>query len=341
MPDESMDSILLRYHHLTASSSLKRSFEALFGPAEKSYVPAASLIHVTLRRNIRTLAQRIPGDPQKILEKLYRDHTFDPLTIGDRYARDLAHIPVSVSEFTKVCDRCMAEDSSQYGVMYWHRSHQIYEVTHCWKHGTKLTAEYQFNDSIRPGSFYSKKANIQSTLPQTDHRLKYARTVHFILNNSMNGVNKLKVIDYKIWKSKAIKTPNIAERTKQILPSLWKIRWRAPSHSTLVSGTLREISAFFSDPMEFLSYAKCGILNSSNEHPKIFQENNPGINWKWVYRYEALRSPRGSPEMEWLEKYDSRWSKRLETIKTEPMESSKRSYLLEKFKYESTYMYRL
>lgn len=44
---------------------------------------------------------------------------------------------------TKICQVCAVSDLEEFGVVYWHRSHQIPGVRACWKHGVDLIDQCQ------------------------------------------------------------------------------------------------------------------------------------------------------------------------------------------------------
>lgn len=142
LPDETIASLVARYHQISGGLSVRRTLMDLFGAVTKSHVSdlPCYLGHL----------ERVSG-----FEGLADGHTllpyYEPFLSAEkaRYAREMMYsshpiglklsLGITAAGFEKFhvrryCPRCVAVDFHEFGVAYWHLSHQASGVHVCAKH---------------------------------------------------------------------------------------------------------------------------------------------------------------------------------------------------------------
>jgi hypothetical protein len=150
-PDEILYSVFARFHDYSGNENYKKTMRDLFG--------SMTVCSVTdFPCHLAELSQRIPG---KVIHKetfLYQ-HTLFPYyshfglnnrlddVIYEMMYRDGSAIHMKMGMTAnnvknvsrlKYCLSCSKNDRSQYGIAYWHRTHQLPGVIVCHKHQTRL-----------------------------------------------------------------------------------------------------------------------------------------------------------------------------------------------------------
>jgi len=150
LPDELLDSVVSRYHHLSGNSSPLDSFQALYGKRRK-------VLPRLLFSSFDRLFERIPNG-------LFRDinDMIDRLTLVPAFSvlfsdQQVQQLRLSLHRDTKVnfatlhkidrhvihrnfqcCPVCVHEEMGRLGTAYWHRSHQLDGVVVCHRHCCNL-----------------------------------------------------------------------------------------------------------------------------------------------------------------------------------------------------------
>lgn len=150
LPDESLISRVSRYHLISGNRTEQSTFAELF-----DCLPFG--LDKVVPPFIQTLASRLPGETEANLATIIQANTLFPLFrpfVGASEKKAAGQSPTRVSDSishrprhvvgmmgdAKLCLSCVREDEAQYGVGYWHRSHQIPGVTVCWKHKEALVS---------------------------------------------------------------------------------------------------------------------------------------------------------------------------------------------------------
>ena len=150
LPDELLDSVVYRYHHLSGAPNLTTTIETLFGKgvsvvpklitnhveilweraARKLFANADDLINgLTLLPALGAVFDR--GQMKTARESSY--HEFN-LGMGSMY-RTPIHV---IQPEMQSCPMCVNEEHEHLGIAYWHRSHQLDGVAVCHRHGCDL-----------------------------------------------------------------------------------------------------------------------------------------------------------------------------------------------------------
>ena len=148
-PDETFLSRVSRYHLLSGNATKAATDHELFG---KRVV----LDFVVPAQALSTLAARLPGDPELVLQALVQENTLLPaffpflgteatpvpqeIPLGPHYS-GLGRLPKwAVGKYgeSRLCVECLKEDISGRGIGYWHRGHQLPGVQACWHHQRPL-----------------------------------------------------------------------------------------------------------------------------------------------------------------------------------------------------------
>lgn len=104
----------------------------------------------------------------------------------------------------KYCQDCVLEDTKEYGVAYWHRSHNIQGVSICHRHETKLRNTcpyckvilasknknkfYALTNKCENGHSLVRDININIIDDYNKKMdLKLSKSIHYILNNNIKG----------------------------------------------------------------------------------------------------------------------------------------------------------
>lgn len=115
-------------------------------------------------------------------------------------------------EGLRYCPECYKEDIEKYGEAYWHRIHQIPEVTVCSKHGCKLHSTIKSNRIIR---FITVEENYNDTVEYgTEKEIMLAKYISEIIDSDYIQQRKNQIGDYLI--SKLRNTDYVSPRCQQI-----------------------------------------------------------------------------------------------------------------------------
>lgn len=158
-PDEILYSVLSRYHSWVASTSVKQTNFDLYGNGNSKSVYFPSSFEI--------LASKLPPRTGITAEGMIYATTMFPW-IRSFLVRDMSENILeamkskwnSSTDITTVfnvlavggnhlrfCEECIKEDEAQYGVVYWHRIHQLLGVFVCLKHKCVLMkTDYKFSD---------------------------------------------------------------------------------------------------------------------------------------------------------------------------------------------------
>ena len=186
-PDELLYSALARYHTYSGNESFKNTMRDLFGC---DTVCSA----IDLPCDLDSLSKRIPGNNVISKEKLLQEHTLFPYYSHFIPQERLEKIQfemyfnkgssihmllgltangVKPPRNLRYCTFCVRDNRNQYGIAYWHRSHQLPEVRVCYKH------QIQLNESIVP---YAQKRNKREFVPLDSITSNISTSVVFVEN---------------------------------------------------------------------------------------------------------------------------------------------------------------
>lgn len=149
-PDELWYSVLCRYHVRSGNPKYAATTKELFGTS-------ATLMHTWLApQGFGGLFERMPAfvmTPEDVII----NHTLAPYMVrfsSVKKRRDIISYLLGTADhkiyaptfiqwtpehtFLRYCPLCADEDESQYGELYWHRTHQIQAMRCCPKHGSLL-----------------------------------------------------------------------------------------------------------------------------------------------------------------------------------------------------------
>ncbi|MRR54264.1 MAG: hypothetical protein EG822_07105 [Deltaproteobacteria bacterium] len=204
--DELLYSVFARYHLRSANNSFRATLVNLFG----SPTVCATF---GLPTCLDALAERITSNRVISMGQLIRDHTLFPFyrpflsqeradkvirqmcdpnlgsgihnTIGQMASR----LPAACK--LRYCTICIEEDGDDFGEPYWHRSHQVFGVRVCHRHGKRLV-----DSEVKTGIHGMKHAFIalepvhpKGDLPDTEnqstvHDKWFADQVFWLMNQS-------------------------------------------------------------------------------------------------------------------------------------------------------------
>lgn len=153
-PDETLYSVVARYHRHTAANSVKETLIDLFGSRSVRITPV-------LVGRLGNLARRLPPDRGLTPERLALSTTFYPYCVayepapvrhavlrglirpaGERadMGWDLAAGPAHFPAALRCCPACLTEAVERFGEAYWRRAHQLPGVMVCPEHAVPLIA---------------------------------------------------------------------------------------------------------------------------------------------------------------------------------------------------------
>lgn len=152
LPDESLFSLIARYHQLSGNSDDRDTLRELFG--KHTFVVTSHLPSL-----IDTLVKILPSGAQIDALAIIDRHTVFPYyrpflterqislslaamkgdsAIGLKTMMGLIASQVGGGNFYRFCAQCAEQDDNLYGQPYWHRAHQLPAVQMCHEHGTSL-----------------------------------------------------------------------------------------------------------------------------------------------------------------------------------------------------------
>jgi hypothetical protein len=196
-PDETLNSIISRYHIL--SGNLKRSYtySELFntnGSARNFLVYFPELIkNIPLNIEPRQLLLSHTNMGFITAFRYDRDYVLNQVVSGNEHPRT-----TSKRDYKSVynhCEKCISEDVMKYGQTYWHRIHQLPGVNLCPFHSTKLIQVKTeiFNNSnpllLSPNDCYIYSKEKVSLVGDFNLHLRYARVARDILLSDYRDEN--------------------------------------------------------------------------------------------------------------------------------------------------------
>lgn len=151
LPDESLFSLLSRFHTLSGNRLASTSCQALFGAAQRGCAH-------DFPTNLHALDSRVNGalgDPAKLAYERTLLRFYLPLQTAEQFAEAVAslcgaasgmlkfRLGILTSRFRanhplKACLDCVRTDETMWGTSYWHLAHQFPGVWRCSSHGTLL-----------------------------------------------------------------------------------------------------------------------------------------------------------------------------------------------------------
>lgn len=192
LPDETLYSLLSRYHALSGHGSAAQTAFALFGRARAgTQHDFPQHLDALWTRTIGVL-----GSPEEIC----RQRTVLPFYLPLRPLEDQSaavdslrgpsqgmlkyRLGLLTSRFRanhplKACPDCMRDDAAAHGIAYWHRTHQFPGVWICPQHGSHLTvASVKSNGALRfgwilPAASQLRPASTTPSAPSTDCSLSH------------------------------------------------------------------------------------------------------------------------------------------------------------------------
>jgi len=204
--DELLYSVFARYHLRSANVSFRATLIDLFGS------PNACAV-VTLPVRLAALVERLPSRTALSIMQLILDHTGFPFyrpflarkraekvvmqmsdpKLGSGVCNTIGQMASRVPEVSalRYCSKCIEEDEKRFGEPYWHRSHQVFGVRLCHRHG-----QWLIESSVKTGSLGTKHAFValepnepEVDLREADERIQghdewLAAEVHWLLNKS-------------------------------------------------------------------------------------------------------------------------------------------------------------
>nr|NYU01376.1 hypothetical protein [Pseudomonas sp. SbOxS1] len=359
-PDESLESIVFRYHLLTGSNSETATstslFNVHFAPGEYN------------REHLRVLVDKLYGVGNDRYNSFLINHTYYRLTKNFNSGSMLGPIRDGgwrITNFgsSKFCPECIRNDIEVFGVPYIHRSHQPYLVDFCWEHHAKLTAikgRPSRGNYLCAEDFYqclTEIANQEVAKTKSRFQIRVAIFVHKILNNDLPRIERVDLVrsvDYKLWRSGKIKKKvNFSGR----VPKKHRNRWVVDSltkssiygESTELFSNSVSVSvmllAFFYSFEEFREAVLDAIKYRDVSQFSGFVKNKSLV---WFYRRHALALEKSrvniEPISQWLSINDKDWHEEYIAVvnRVPPVKDYFEGCLdeLKSFAYESTYITR-
>lgn len=185
LEDETLFSLVSRYHRLSGHPSPKHTAKILFGSSKSGYqhdLPSGIDSFVTNTRGLR-------GSSGEIINR----RTILPFFLAFRNERDErnAHAAMRGSRIgslkyqlglltsrfrahhpLRACAQCMLEDIELHETPYWHRSHQFPGVLICLKHKFPLALSTIKTTGVRRFDYLLPESHELAGLPNPDHELK-------------------------------------------------------------------------------------------------------------------------------------------------------------------------
>lgn len=360
LPDESLESVVYRYHLLTGSSSETNTSTSLFNvycaPGDYN------------REHVRVLVEKLYGVGNDRFDLFLVNHTYYRLTKNFNSGSMLGAIRDGgwrIANFgsSKFCPICVRNDIEVFGVPYIHRSHQPNLVDFCWEHHAKLSA---INDRPLRGKYLCAEdfyrhlkeiANQEVVKTNSRFQIRVASFVRKILNNHLPVIERadlVRSVDYKLWQSGKIKkkvgfsgrVPKKC-RNQWVVDSLTKSSIYRDIAELLPNGLSVSVIllAFFYSFEEFqeaiLEAVKCRDISQVSG----FVKNKSLV---WFYRRHALALEGGrfniEPINQWLSINDKDWHEEYFAVvsRIPPVKNYFEGCLdeLRSFVYESTYIRR-
>lgn len=119
-------------------------------------------------------------------------------------------LPLAKSKYTRYlryCTECVKENRQQHGETYWHRAHQLYGISACYKHGCKLTDSAIEISSVGPPMLITAEECIGDLLGKAevakDIEIKLANYANEVLRSSDRSCSSIgDYLQYRLHGSK-------------------------------------------------------------------------------------------------------------------------------------------
>ena len=199
-PDELMYSLLCRYYVHLGCLSYTMALQELY--CKSTDAPSKEFVG-NLRAEVVELLERLYS-----VDRLVLDHTmypqyarFIPLEQKKTVLYRLGHeicdpkhlfcvLPRNEGEqYLRFCPLCVREDRAQYGETYWHRKHQIRNMTVCTKHRCRLVPSIVPAKSEQSYVFYPAETHTQdgaSVMEENESVIQYAKYLEAVFDAQMD-----------------------------------------------------------------------------------------------------------------------------------------------------------
>ena len=159
LPDETIYSLVNRFHLRSGLLSSRSSLRLLFGTYEiavgaefPSILPQISQATKMTVNQLICEHTTIPYYQRFIGNQQY-EHFLSSIARGDN-VQAVAQLSMVANRIQpeimlKSCPSCVAEDQVAFGVAYWHRQHQLPGVNYCTRHALVLNATQQLKSNSR------------------------------------------------------------------------------------------------------------------------------------------------------------------------------------------------
>jgi hypothetical protein len=267
--DELLYSVFARYHLRSTNETPRATLIDLFGS------PTACAV-VGLQVRLAALAERLTSKTALSIMQLIRDHTLFPFyrlfitwergekvisqmcnpELGSGVHNTIGQMASQVPAVSvlRYCSSCIEEDEKEFGEPYWHRSHQVFGVRLCHRHGKSLA-----DSQVKTGPQGKKHAFIALEPSQSEvdpvkghnqhlsHDEWLAADIYWLLNKSHD--------------LPALGLENLRLRYRYYLEQMGL----TTAHGNIVC---RELMARFTEfyPEEFLKGLHCPLAAASSEN---------------------------------------------------------------------------
>lgn len=167
LPDESLHSIVCRYHRIYGTNNPRHTYRKIFGADNVdllSIIPSRLgkfLDYFDIRRPINraafirqttTLCVVEPWNPEGLLDAMMPMFEINNSRYRKRMSETIAHSTYFSPNAPRYCPDCVKHDIDTFGIAYWHRNHQIGCNTVCHIHRRPLLTARVTGDGARPTS---------------------------------------------------------------------------------------------------------------------------------------------------------------------------------------------
>lgn len=206
--DELLYSVIARYHYYSGNISFHSTARDLFGSHHACAI-------ADLPSRLLSLAEKLRPWTALDADYLRDKHTMFPLyrlflpleraenvagqmnspRMGSKVHMCIGQMASRIPSLPvlRYCRQCVEDDANVHGDAYWHRSHQVYGIRLCYRHGTPLC-----DSSVRTGiqgrrnSYVRLSPRLFDAPPQLVHdreeQLWLAHAVHWLLNEAYEQV---------------------------------------------------------------------------------------------------------------------------------------------------------
>lgn len=201
--------------------------------------------------------------------------------------------------YLRYCPLCAAEDREKYGETYWHRKHQIRNMTICSKHRCKLVesdvtakSEQTFIWCDAESHIKNKEAMIESDLVA----FEFAKYMAAVFDTSVDFQNEIplsSVLYHALTKTKYMKSSGKSRYTKMLaedmkeyyrkmdlpnIPSMYQIQ-RTLLGNRFDFSVVCQIAFFIGMSVEELTKPVLTDKQIEHEQNSHYMKNNAPVNW--------------------------------------------------------------